>query len=169
MILQFLTFELNNTTYAINVFNIQEVLEYEEPLAIPCSSSLLKGIVRSRDTNIPILNLKRKFEIAESIPNKLTRIIVVEIFDYNSNEKKLYGLIADKVIEVIEIDESKLEKVPRAKTFSGAEFISSIISDNKKYTLVLDVDKIFSTEEISNINKVSKKTRTRKTTWFQIF
>ena len=41
--------------------------------------------------------------------------------------------------------------------------------DNKKYTLVLDVDKIFSTEEISNINKVSKKTRTRKTTWFQIF
>ena len=96
MIQQYLTFTVENTRYAINVFKIQEVLEYQEPQRIPCSSPLLLGIIRSRDTNIAIMDLRKKFGLPSKIPGTETRTIVLEVDDYETgviNLTKLLNLI----------------------------------------------------------------------------
>lgn len=149
MIQQYLTFTVENTRYAINVFKIQEVLEYEEPQHIPCSSPLLIGIIRSRDTNIAIMDIRKKFGLSPKITGSETRTIVLEVEDPESGVINLYGIVADQVFEVIELDSSNLETLPKAKNFSGAEFVSSVFTKNDVYTLVLDVNKIFSEEEMS--------------------
>lgn len=149
MIQQYLTFTVENTRYAINVFKIQEVLEYQEPQHIPCSSPLLIGIIRSRDTNIAIMDLRKKFGLSPNDPGPETRTIVLEVDDPESGVINLYGIVADQVYEVIELDSSKLESLPKAKNFSGAEFVSSVFVNNDVYTLILDVNKIFSQEEMA--------------------
>lgn len=149
MIQQYLTFKVENTRYAINVFKIQEVLEYEEPQQIPCSSPLLTGIIRSRDTNIAIMDLRKKFGLGPKIPGTETRTIVLEVVDQDSGVINLYGIVADEVFEVIDLDDSYLEPLPSKKNFSGAQFVSSVFTQNDIYTLVLDVTKIFSEEELS--------------------
>lgn len=149
MIQQYLTFKVENTRYAINVFKIQEVLEYEEPQQIPCSSPLLTGIIRSRDTNIAIMDLRKKFGLGPKIPGTETRTIVLEVVDPDSGVINLYGIVADEVFEVIDLDDSNLEPLPSKKNFSGAQFVSSVFTQNDIYTLVLDVAKIFSEEELS--------------------
>lgn len=161
MIQQYLTFIIEDTQYAINVFQIQEVLEYEQPQVIPCSSPLLLGIIRSRDTNIAIMDIRQKFSLPSKIPGTDTRTIVLEVVDQNHGVINLYGIIADSVLEVIELDDSKLEPLPKAKNFSGAEFVSSVFTNNGIYTLVLDVNKIFSEKEMSA--KPSKKSEPKKT------
>lgn len=149
MIQQYLTFKVENTRYAINVFKIQEVLEYEEPQQIPCSSPLLTGIIRSRDTNIAIMDIRKKFGLGPKIPGTETRTIVLEVVDQDSGVINLYGIVADEVFEVIDLDDSYLEPLPSKKNFSGAQFVSSVFTQNDIYTLVLDVSKIFSEEELS--------------------
>lgn len=149
MIQQYLTFKVEKTRYAINVFKIQEVLEYEEPQQIPCSSPLLTGIIRSRDTNIAIMDLRKKFGLGPKIPGTETRTIVLEVVDQDSGVINLYGIVADEVFEVIDLDDSYLEPLPSKKNFSGAQFVSSVFTQNDIYTLVLDVSKIFSEEELS--------------------
>lgn len=149
MIQQYLTFKVEKTRYAINVFKIQEVLEYEEPQQIPCSSPLLTGIIRSRDTNIAIMDLRKKFGLGPKIPGTETRTIVLEVVDQDSGVINLYGIVADEVFEVIDLDDSYLEPLPSKKNFSGAQFVSSVFTQNDIYTLVLDVAKIFSEEELS--------------------
>lgn len=149
MIQQYLTFKVENTRYAINVFKIQEVLEYEEPQQIPCSSPLLTGIIRSRDTNIAIMDIRKKFGLGSKIPGTETRTIVLEVVDQDSGVINLYGIVADEVFEVIDLDDSYLEPLPSKKNFSGAQFVSSVFTQNDVYTLVLDVAKIFSEEELS--------------------
>lgn len=149
MIQQYLTFTVENTRYAINVFKIQEVLEYQEPQHIPCSSPLLIGIIRSRDTNIAIMDLRKKFGLSPNDPGPETRTIVLEVDDPESGVINLYGIVADQVYEVIELDSSKLESLPKVKNFSGAEFVSSVFVNNDVYTLILDVNKIFSQEEMA--------------------
>lgn len=149
MIQQYLTFTVENTHYAINVFKIQEVLEYEEPQQIPCSSPLLIGIIRSRETNIAIMDIRKKFGLPSKIAGSETRTIVLEVTDPESGVINLYGIVADSVLEVIELDDSKLEPLPKAKNFSGSEFVSSVFTKHDIYTLVLDVNKIFSEQERS--------------------
>lgn len=160
MIQQYLTFEIENTRYAINVFQIQEVLEYQEPQPIPCSSPLLIGIIRSRNTNVAIMSLRKKFGLPNRITDKLTRLIVLEVVNNNEGTINLYGIIADKVHEVIEINDKDLEPMPKANKFAGSEFVTSAILLNDNYTLLLDVNRIFSDEELlkikeSNQNSIS--------------
>lgn len=166
MIQQYLTFKVEDTQYAINVFKIQEVLEYEEPQQIPCSSELLSGIIRSRDTNIAIMNIRKKFGLNPKIPGSETRNIVLEVVDSESGVINLYGITVDEVFEVIELDDSKLEPLPKQKNFSGGEFVSSVFSQNGIYTLVLDVSKIFSEEDFNTTptEQVEPKPAKRKTT-----
>lgn len=163
MIQQYLTFTIDDTQYAINVFQIQEVLEFEEPQKIPCSSPLLLGIIRSRNSNIAIMDLRQKFGLPNRITDKMTRIIILEVINQEEGVINLYGIIADRVLEVIEIDDSLLESIPKAKNFSGAEFVSAVVSLKNNYTLILDVNKIFSEKELSKARKTAETKRTRRT------
>lgn len=161
MIQQYLTFTLDNTTYAINVFQIQEVLEYEEPQVIPCSSPLLLGIIRSRNSNIAIIDIRKKFGLAPHFVDSLTRTVVLEITDQEQGVINLFGLIADKVLEVVEFDDSLCEKLPRNSNYSGAEFVTSVVSVNSNYVLILDVNKLFSEKELNQITDSTKEKKKR--------
>lgn len=164
MIQQYLTFTVEDTHYAINVFKIQEVLEYEEPQHIPCSSPLLIGIIRSRDTNIAIMDIRKKFGLSPKIPGSETRTIVLEVDDPESGVINLYGIVSDSVQAVIDVDDTNLEPIPKNKNFSGAEFVSSVFTRHDHYTFVLDVNKIFTEQEMSTKQESKAKTsrRTKK-------
>lgn len=163
MIQQYLTFEINDTMYAVNVFQIQEVLEYQQPQPIPCSSPLLLGIIRSRNTNIAIMDLRQKFDLPNRITDKLTKIIVLEITNSEDGTINLYGIIADKVKEVIEVDDKNLDAMPQANKFAGSEFVTATIPLDNNYTLLLNVNKIFSDQELSKVKKSTDKKNSRGT------
>ena len=58
---QFLTFIIENTTYAFEVERVQEVLEYSQPVKIPCSVEYIEGLINSRNQGITLINLRRRF------------------------------------------------------------------------------------------------------------
>lgn len=148
MIKQYLTFKIDDTQYAIDVFQIQEVLEYAEPQPIPCSSPLLMGIIRSRDSNIAIMDIRKRFGLGIRRIDNMTRTIVLEIPDPEEGVINLFGIIADEVLEVIEIDDENLDVIPKTKDMQGSDFVSSVLSVNDIYLLVLDTAKIFSNEDM---------------------
>lgn len=150
MIKQYLTFLIDDTQYAIDVFQIQEVLEYEEPQPIPCSSPLLLGIIRSRDSNIAIMDLRKRFGLGPKQADKLTRTIVLEIPDPEQGVINLFGIIADNVLEVIDIDDENLDILPATKDIKSSEFVTSVLSINNNYLLVLDTVKIFSYDDLDS-------------------
>lgn len=148
MIKQYLTFLLDDTQYAIDVFQIQEVLEFEEPQPIPCSSPLLMGIIRSRDTNIAVMDIRKRFGLGPRRIDNKTRTIVLEIPDPEQGVINLFGIIADDVMEVIEIEDENLDILPKSKNMKGSDFVSSVLSINDNYMLILDTAKIFSNDDI---------------------
>lgn len=160
MIKQYLTLKIDDTQYAIDVFQIQEVLEYEEPQPIPCSSPLLLGIIRSRDSNIAIMDLRKRFGLGPRRTDKMTRTIVLEVPDPEEGVINLFGIIADEVIEVIDIDDENLDIIPKAKTMAGSDFVSSVLSINGSYLLVLDTAKIFTNDDIGSALDASSSSKT---------
>ena len=153
MIQQYLTFKIEDTQYAINVFSIQEVLEYEDPVKIPCSSPLLTGIIRSRDQNIAVMDIRQRFGLTPKPSDADTRIIVLEITDQEHGVINLFGIVADEVLEVIDVDEALLEPLSKSKKFFGAEFVSDVIRQNDLYIFVLDTKKLFAEKDITNASK----------------
>lgn len=151
---QFLTFRLESSQYAVNVGNVQEVLEFTDITKVPCSASYVEGIINSRGHGISVVNLRKKFGIKEIPPSKETRIIVLEI--HQGNEIVIFGAIADSVQEVIDISDTSIEPSPKFGNSIAAQFIKGIGKcDEDKFVIILNVDQIFSTDEIINLEKAA--------------
>lgn len=153
---QFLTFRLDNNQYAVEVHKVQEVLEYKHITKIPCAANYVEGLISSRDRGISVINLRKKFGLEEIELNKECRIIVLEIalngsVDENPDDIHIFGAIADSVQEVIEIEDIDIEAAPKFGNNISVNFISGIGKKDGEFIIILNIDSIFSSDEILNL------------------
>lgn len=157
---QFLTFKLDNVQYAVEVFKVQEVLEYKQITKVPCSAVYVEGLISSRGQGISVIDFRKKFALPELEDTKDKRIIVFEITPtvqtQNEEEKTIltFGAIADSVHDVIEMDESAIEPPPKFGNNISVNFIRGIGKNEDEFVIILDIDQIFSTDEIINLENV---------------
>ena len=149
---QYLTFSLNSKIYAINVFQVQEVLTYIEPTKLPCTSPHIEGLINSRNQGITVVNFRKKFALEDTEVTKFTRIIVLELPSPTSEDENhvtLFGAVADSVNEVIEIDDETIEPPPKFGNAISAEFITGICKKEDSFISILDIEKVFAEESAS--------------------
>ena len=147
---QFLSFVLDGALYAVEVAQVQEVLEYTQPVRLPCTIDYVEGLISSREQGISVVNLRKKFELKTVEPTKKTRIIIIEINHVDGDNVSLvtFGAIADSVEEVIDLEEDTIEPAPKFGNNISGEYIRGIGKKDNKFIIILDIDKVFSTEEI---------------------
>lgn len=147
---QFLTFKLDNTQFAVEVHKVQEVLEYKHITRMPCAETYVEGLISSRGQGISVVNLRKKFALDDREADRETRIIVLEITTENG-DMLIFGAIADSVQEVIDIDEKDIEPSPKFGNSIAAKFIHGIGRKDGEFIIILNIDQIFSTDEIINL------------------
>ncbi|MBO7163560.1 MAG: chemotaxis protein CheW [Spirochaetaceae bacterium] len=147
---QFLSFVLDGALYAVEVAQVQEVLEYTQPVRLPCTIDYVEGLISSREQGISVVNLRKKFELKTVEPTKKTRIIIIEIVHTENDVTSVvtFGAIADSVEEVIDLEEDTIEPAPKFGNNISGEYIRGIGKKDNKFIIILDIDKVFSTEEI---------------------
>ena len=144
---QYLTFTLDNEQYAIGVAKVREVLEHTKITKLPRTADFMKGIINLRGAGVPVIDLRLKFGLPETPITKDTSIIVMEVESLDGNV--IVGALADSVHEVVDIEEGAIESAPRFGTRLSAEFIKGVGKREESFIILLDIDKIFNTEEIS--------------------
>ena len=72
------------------------------------------------------------------------------------NDKKMViGAMADSVHDVIAFDEDNILDVPELGFNYNAEFILGMLKNKESFTMILDIDKVFSAEEFQIISNTS--------------
>lgn len=150
---QFLTFKLDKVRYAIEVYQVQEVLEYIKPTKVPCVATYMEGLISSRGQGISVVNLRVKFGMDAVEVGDETRIVVVEI--KHNEETITFGAVADSVQEVIDLDVGDVETPPGFGNTISPEFVSGIGRKDNEFVILLDINKIFSGEEFDALGKAS--------------
>jgi purine-binding chemotaxis protein CheW len=92
---EFLSFQLGEELFAIEVSKVREVLEYTTITRVPGSPDYMKGVINVRGSVIPVMDLKKRLNIAESDAGINTRIVIMELI--LNDEKVVVGYIADAV------------------------------------------------------------------------
>lgn len=151
---QYLTFVVDEVLYAVEVFQVQEVLGYSKPVKLPCSEPYIEGLINSRGHGISIVNLRIKFGLQEKEPDKLTKIVVLEIHNADKSVTT-FAAVADSVEEVIEIDDKTIECPPKFGNSISSEFIKGIGKKGERFLIILDVDKIFSYDEVKKLDTLA--------------
>ncbi len=143
----YLTFELEDELFAIDVSQVREVLDMTEISKVPRSPEFMRGVINVRGSVVPVMDLRTKFGLAKAESTVNTRIIITEI---NMYEKKvILGAIADSVNDVLELEPDQIEDPPEIGSRWRSEFIKGIGKRDEKFIIILDVDRVFSSDEIA--------------------
>ncbi len=138
---QFVCFMLAGEEYGIPILRVQEIIRYSTLTRIPQSADFVEGVLNLRGRVIPVIDLRKRFNIPENQMDESKRIVVVEI------DKRIIGLIVDSVTEVRSIDDDQVSPPPHMGTAVNSDFISGMGQVEERLIMLLNLDSAFSEEE----------------------
>ncbi|MFP4330202.1 MAG: chemotaxis protein CheW [Alkalispirochaetaceae bacterium] len=146
---QYLTFTLAGEQYAVEVGKVKEVLEYTSVTKVPRTMEFMRGVINLRGSVVPVIDLRLKFDLGQTEKTIETSIIVMEV--EISGETVVLGTLADSVQEVISMDSSQIEPAPTIGTTINTEFIRGIGKLDEQFVMILNIDAVFSEDELSGL------------------
>jgi len=148
-----LTFKLGEEVFAINVSKVINILEMSHITRMPKTPEYMKGVINLRGTVLPVVDLRIKFGLPEKENTVDTSIIVISI-DLNG-EPVLIGTLVDAVREVLELRNDEISPAPTIGTKYNTGLIEGMWRTDEKFIMILDIDKVFSTEEVIDFKEQS--------------
>jgi purine-binding chemotaxis protein CheW len=146
---QYLTFRLGPEVFALDVAKVREVLDVTPITRIPRTPAFMRGVINLRGSVVPVVDLRYGFgmPITENTVNSC--IIVVEVM--LDNENLIIGALADQVEEVIDLEPDQIQPPPRIGSHIKTEFIQGMGRRDSRFLTLLNIDQVFSAEELSAV------------------
>jgi purine-binding chemotaxis protein CheW len=145
-VLQWVTFQLEDETYGMNVMQVQEVLRITEIAPVPGAPSYVLGIINLRGNVVTVIDTRRRFNLMPKEPDDMSRIIVVEV------DGNVIGMLVDSVAEVVYLHQSEIDTAPNVSNDDSSRFIQGVSSQEDKLLILVDVDKFLTEEEMSDFS-----------------
>ena len=151
----YLTFRMNDEHFAVSVGKVTELLEMLPITHVPKSPEFMRGVINLRGAVVPVIDTRVKFSLPTASDTIDTCIVVINI-SQDSDTVKI-GAIVDSVSEVIEIAGEKILALPAVGNKENSQFIQGVIKLDEKFIMVLDVDKVFTNDDVISINMTSEE------------
>jgi purine-binding chemotaxis protein CheW len=160
---QYLTFKLDGEVFAIDIAKVREVLDFTTITKVPRTPDFMRGVINLRGSVVPVVDLRLKFGMAKTERTVNTCIIITEVSV--DSETVILGALADSVQEVIDLDPDHIEPAPKIGTKLRTEFIRGMGKQDDKFIILLDINRVFSTDELALVQGADQETpaMTRKT------
>lgn len=136
-IFQYVTFMVADEMYGISVHNIQSINEMVPITHIPDSCSFIEGVINLRGTVVPVVSMRKKYNLPVKQYDQFTVILIVEI------NERLAGLIVDSVSDVVSLTISDIQRDVRFSAMVDKDSIEGIANLNDQLIILLDVNHFF--------------------------
>ena len=148
---QYLTFRLDEEIFALDITKVREVLDLTTMTKVPRTPDFMRGVINLRGSVVPVVDLRLKFGMSATESSVNTCIIITEV--QVDCETVVLGARADAVQEVLDLDANSIVPPPRIGTKLRTEFIKGMGRQNDRFIIILDVDKVFSPEELTTVRQ----------------
>ncbi|ASW43140.1 chemotaxis protein CheW [Clostridium isatidis] len=138
--IKILVFKLDNEFFATDIMEVERILGYDKPTALPDVPDFFEGVINYEAGVLPIINLAKKFKFKE-IQSDDKKIIVVK------KEKNKFGILVDSVSEVLSISEEEINASKEISTLISVKYITGIVKKDTNIIMLLNLDKILTLEE----------------------
>ncbi len=142
------TFRLARDLFAADIFSVERVLRYEAPRAIPDVPEWIDGVLEHEGRVVPVIDLRRRFGLAQAAPGPKTRVLVMNCGD------GLVAGIVDAVLDVRPFDEAQLAAPPPLFRGLAGEYLRGLTRRNGELVVVLDIDRLLTSRERLSLEPV---------------
>lgn len=140
-VLQWVTFNLEDETYAINVMQVQEVLRVTEIAPVPGAPHFVLGIINLRGNVVTVIDARKRIGLPHKGMDDDTRIVIIEA------GAQVVGIVVDSVAEVMYVNENEIEGPPTVGNDDSSNYIQGVVSRDNKITILMDLNRLLTAEE----------------------
>jgi purine-binding chemotaxis protein CheW len=138
---QLATFLVGGEEYALDIMRIKEIINPQRVTPVPRVPVFIEGVIELRGAIIPIVDLRKRFELPVTPPVRATKYLIVAI------EGRIVGLVVDAVGEVLRLTEADIKSPPELVTPEAAGLFAGVCKLRGRIIMILDIDKILSSRE----------------------
>ena len=131
------------------------MLDFTDVTQVPQTPDYMLGVINLRGSVVPVIDMRRKFNMEVAEHTRKSCIVVVEV-DVDG-EPVTVGALGDSVREVLDINHSQIEPPPRIGTKLNTEFIQGMGNVDDKFVIILDIDKVFSADDLAMAKIISEE------------
>jgi purine-binding chemotaxis protein CheW len=143
---QLISFTIGTEEYGLDLLRVKEVIRVRQITWLPRAPHCVKGIINLRGDVIPLVDLRDRFGLPPIQETAMTRVIVVEVAG------RSVGVVVDSASQVVRVPAGQFDPAPPVMGTATGEFITGVGKIGEKLIILIDVDKVFSVEDMNQIS-----------------
>lgn len=142
---QFVEFKIGEEIYGVDILKVKTIERMMPITRVPKAPSFVEGVINLRGEIVPVIDLKKRFDLPPGKTTENTRIIIVNVNDIT------VGMIVDSATEVIQLSQDAIEPAPTITTGIDSDYIEGVGKMGDKLLILLNLAKVLRPQEIDKL------------------
>jgi purine-binding chemotaxis protein CheW len=141
--IQFISFAIDDDQYGVDIMAVREIKGWSEITHLPNQPEYVRGVLNLRGVIVPIIDLRCRFGQGLTEASATNIVIIVQLGN------RLAGLLADRVLDIVSLEQAQLQPVPRIAQASRINFLSGLATIDSAMIALIDIKNLlaFTAEE----------------------
>jgi purine-binding chemotaxis protein CheW len=135
---QFISFAIGDDQYGVDIMAVREIKGWSEITHLPKQPDYVRGVLNLRGVMVPIIDLRCRFGQGLTEATPIHVVIIVQI------GARPVGLLADRVLDIVSFDATKIQPVPRIAQASRIDFLSGLVTIDGDMLALIDLPHLLS-------------------------
>jgi purine-binding chemotaxis protein CheW len=138
--IEFISFAIGDEQYGVDIMAEREIKGWSGITSLPKQPDYVRGVLNLRGVMVPIIDLRCRFGQGMTETTPIHIVIVVQI-----GERQV-GLLADRVLDIVTFESSKVQPVPHVAQISRADFLSGLVTIEGAMIALIDLPNLLSSD-----------------------
>jgi len=149
--IQVACFRLGEDLYAIDIMRIKEIIRPLKLTSLPKFPAFMEGIINLRGTVIPVVDLRKRFDLPDVEDTSSTRLLIVSLAG------QVLALVVDEVTEVVTVPVKDIKPPPHLGEGIDAEYLIGVCLVKQDLIMLLNIDSLLSSQEAHELGTVRER------------
>ena len=131
--IEFISFAIGDDQYGVDIMAVREIKALSNVTHLPKQPDYVRGVFNLRGVMVPIVDLRRRFGEGLTENTPLHIVIIVQI------DGDQIGLIGDRLLDIVSVDASHIQQVPRTAPGAAADFLTGLVTHDNTMTALIDL------------------------------
>ncbi|HHW02843.1 MAG TPA: chemotaxis protein CheW [Thermoanaerobacterales bacterium] len=145
---QFVEFKLGEEEYGVDILQVKTIERMMPVTRVPKAPPFVEGVINLRGEIVPVIDLKKRFDLEPTQITDNTRIIIVTLDDIT------VGMIVDSATEVIQLPQEAIEPAPTITNGIDSNFLDGVGKLDGKLLILLNLAKVLKPQEITQLSRM---------------
>ena len=142
-IIQFISFAIGDDHYGVDIMAVREIKGWADITHLPKQPEYVRGVLNLRGVIVPIVDLRCRFGQGMTEATALHIVIIVQIGG------RQVGLIGDRVLDIVSVEASQIQKVPRTGHGEQTDFLTGLVTHDGVMIALIDLPHLLSVQDVA--------------------